>query len=100
MLINKPPDAGSGTSRHPLHQVSPVATSVQEPVVKVNFTKLLSLYSGLALLSIPPSGSDCVWLDCNGKSYDSKRLSSGIAGNSSWNLATTRLPQMGGTTAQ
>ena len=51
MLINKPPDPGTLTSRHPLHQVT---SGVPISVVNAAADLLYLPYLGFTLLSIPP----------------------------------------------
>lgn len=52
MLINKPPDAGAESSRHPLHQV--VQDTLPEIAKCQNIRMSLSFKtSGSALLSVP-----------------------------------------------
>lgn len=67
MLINKPPDAGTKTSRHPLHQVWYLKHKT-----KLSFNDLI--FIGLALLSFPASRSYRVFLDCYGTYHSRKRM--------------------------
>lgn len=41
MLINKPPDTGSMTSRHPMHQVNKFFLSIEKIQYNVRFEKRL-----------------------------------------------------------
>ena len=86
MLINKPPDSGSRTSRHPMHQVG-VGT-----LIKNNFPDA----PGPPLLPLQTSGPHRGRLDRDGANRRHKRVPRGQPGHSQRLLVAARLSQRRG----
>lgn len=86
MLINKPPDSGKLTSRHPLHQVFNNNTYLK---CQVSSETISSMDVGPPLLSFSTGRPDCVCLDCHGTHWWQKRLSGGASWNACrvWSIA-------------